>query len=272
MRKFSHLLILLVLIFAFITFLAGRAEAPALKLTDNQRPIPVLMYHKVNPYRSSGGKGLRVDPNEFSWQMRYLKQRGFTTISSTDLINYLRHKKTLPKRPILITFDDGYEDNYLFAYPVMKRYGFKGVIFLVADDIGRYNVWDVKIGKQPYNKLLNWNQIMEMKRYGFEFGSHTLSHPHLARINRTVAAYEIAESKRALEKRLGVPVTSFAYPYGNLDDDVAQMVKKAGYSCAFTTAIGPVIKTSDPYRLNRFRITGYTNRTGFITAVEGEPY
>lgn len=97
MRKFSHLLILLVLIFAFITFLAGRAEAPALKLTDNQRPIPVLMYHKVNPYRSSGGKGLRVDPNEFSWQMRYLKQRGFTTISSTDLINYLRHKKPCQK-------------------------------------------------------------------------------------------------------------------------------------------------------------------------------
>ncbi len=269
MRKSSKVLILLVLIFIIADYIIEDAEIPTMSMVSHSPPVAVLMYHKVSPLRSVGGRGLRVTPQEFAWQMKYLKDQGFTTITGEDLIRYLKQKRRLPSRAVMITFDDGYEDNYLYAYPIMKKYGIKATIFIVADEMGRYNAWDVILNKQPFNPLLNWDEASEMSHHGIEFGSHTLTHPHLAKIDLKQAKREIFDSKAEIEHQLGVEVTTFAYPYGNYDKNVVDLIKQAGYGCAFTTRTGPVLRQSDPYLLKRFRVNGYTTKTSFATLVKG---
>lgn len=226
--------------------------------------IPILMYHKVNPNPGTGGLGLRVPPDKFEWQMKYLKKNGYETISLVDVMDHFEKGKHLPDKPIVITFDDGYLDNYQFAYPIMQKYGFTGTIFVVSKAIGNTNFFDVEKKLQPENRIMDWNEIRELDAAGFTIGAHTVDHPHLAEVTPEVARYQIEESKRALEHGLKKPVEVFCYPYGSYNDTVAQITKEAGYRAAVTTELGLAKITSDPFKLHRIRVTGHYSNEKFI--------
>ncbi|MFZ5897694.1 MAG: polysaccharide deacetylase family protein [Bacillota bacterium] len=231
--------------------------------------VPVLMYHKISPDPKAGGYGLRVTPREFAWQMNYLTSQGFTTISPHDLERALYESAPLPPKPILITFDDGYRDNYLYALPVLKELGMQATVFVVAGAIGKTNFFDA--GSQPPNAIMNWEEIRTMERAGITIGSHTLTHPHLTRISTEEARRQIVEAKRVLEKGLGHEVRYFCYPYGDYNPTIEALVGEAGYTLSFTCDQGRV--TTDerrPLALKRLRVTGYLSRRDFASLLASE--
>lgn len=132
----------------------------------NASQIPVLMYHKISPSPKSGGLGMRVTPESFNLQMLYLVKNGYHTVRLTELTGFIKEDKTLPSKSIVITFDDGYLDNYKYAFPILKKYGFTATVFVVADYISETNDFDVVKKLQPVNKLLGWNEIDQMSAYG----------------------------------------------------------------------------------------------------------
>lgn len=226
--------------------------------------VPVLMYHKVNSNPLTGGLGIRVAPVRFERQMRYLANNGYHTVSLTDLVAFLEKNEVLPSRPVVITFDDGYLDNYQHAFPVLKKYGFTATIFVVVNYVGKTNDFDVQTGLQPVNQLAGWKELKQMADYGIVIGSHTMDHPFLTRLSPSKARYQIEKSKSVLEKRLGRPVEVFSYPYGSHNNRLVQMVKESGYLAAVTTDQGLVTRSSNPYVLKRIRILGTYDMQKFV--------
>ncbi|GAV21545.1 polysaccharide deacetylase family protein [Carboxydothermus pertinax] len=232
-----------------------------------ERGVIILMYHKVNPDWKTGGLGLRVPPREFDWQMHFLKENGFHVVSLNEAVDYLEYGKPLPEKPIVITFDDGYRDNYYYAFPILKKYGFRATIFIITGIVGKTNEWDEREGK-PTNYMLTWQQIDEMAKYGIEFGAHTVNHPRLTKVPLTVAEKEIVDSKKMLEEHFKRPIKYFCYPYGLYNDQIIKIVKKAGFRAATTTKLGINTKGVDLYQLKRVRVTGHMSRRQFVEQLE----
>lgn len=233
------------------------------KYLNITKGIPVLMYHKVGPDSFRNGPGLRVTPYEFERQIKYLKENGYNAISLDELINHRKKGASLPNRPIVITFDDGYKDNYTYAFPVLKKYGYTATIFIVYNEVGGYNQWDIKEHNTRPFELLTWEQIRTMQDYGICFESHTLSHPHLTSITAEEAQKEITESKTKLEQALGKPVKYIAYPYGQHNDQICEITQKAGYKAAVSTIFGTNQQNTDLYRLKRLRVNAFVNLEEF---------
>ncbi|SHI55753.1 polysaccharide deacetylase family protein [Desulfofundulus thermosubterraneus] len=228
-----------------------------------ERGIPILMYHKVNPDPRAGGLGLRVPPQKFARHMEYLADHGFHTVSLTDVVDHFQKGKPLPIRPVVITFDDGYLDNYTYAFPILKKYGFTATIFVVAHTVGKTNTFDA--GRQPVNKMAGWRELKEMADYGITIGAHTLDHPRLTRIPLEEARRQIKESKALLEAGLGRPVEVFSYPYGRYNRELALAVRESGYRAAVTTEQGLACLGDDPFTLKRIRVMGSYDLQKFIT-------
>lgn len=226
--------------------------------------VPILMYHKVNPNPATGGLGLRVTPGSFERQMRYLDKNGFQTISIEHMMSHYTEGKPLPSRPIVITFDDGYEDNYRYAFPILKKHNMIATIFVVAGTIGGINEFDYRQGRQPMNKMATWEQLKEMADYGISIESHTVTHPHMAGVSLEQARKELVESKKILEKGLGRPVNYFCYPYGSYNQDVANLVGETGYKAAVTTVQGLASPDSNFYTLKRIRVLGRYSQREFL--------
>ena len=227
--------------------------------------IPILMYHKVNPDPQTGKLGLRVTPSEFEWQMKYLREEGYHSVSLGDVRDYIREGKPLPPKPVVITFDDGYRDNYTYALPILEDYGFTATVFVVVNTIGKENLFDR--GVQPVNQMLNWSELRDMASRGVTIGSHTMDHPHLADQPAEVARYQIKESKAALEKGIGQPVKYFCYPYGSYNMMVKRIVEESGYEAATTTRSGLTCPSDDVFALKRIYVSGQMNRQKFIREI-----
>jgi len=153
----------------------------------------------------------------------------------------------------VLTFDDGYQSLYTEVFPVLQRYGFSATVFLIAGFCGKDNYWPGQPTSVPRMKLLTWEQIGEMARFGIEFGSHTFHHPRLDHLPASALYDEIVLPKVVLENHLGRPVTVFAYPYGRYTDEVKDMVRSS-YEVACSTRIGLVKPLSDRYELERVEI------------------
>ncbi len=198
--------------------------------------IPALMYHKIgDPPEPTQLAKLWVSEEEFKWQMEYLLRHGWSPILFADLEEAEVGKSKLPPNAVLVTFDDGYANNYEVAFPIMKALGIKSNIFLVYETIDQHNAWhDPK--SEPWIRMLTWKQCFEMRDSGLvEFGSHTMKHRNLPTISLEEAKWELAESKRRLEEKLGVPMRGFAYPYGAgaYVPAVRQAAREAGYRYDF---------------------------------------
>lgn len=131
---------------------------------------------------------------------------------------------------LVITFDDGDRSVYRYAFPILKKYGVKAVVFLIADYIGKENRWDITtVGRSAH---LTWDEIKEMKEWGIEFGSHTLSHRNLTMLTRAEIVYELSESRRIIEEKIG-PIRCISYPFNRVNGEVVGYAKQAGYKYGF---------------------------------------
>lgn len=234
--------------------------------------MPVIMYHRVIKDESEKGvHGTYVTVEQFEEQMKYLKKKGYETVTFKDLLNN-RYKQRFDKEKkwIMLTFDDGYKDNYENAFPILKKYQFKGIIYIL-DGI-EYNKWDVDNPGNPEKRftLMNQDELLEMQNYGIEFGGHTSTHPRLAELSTEQVKSEIINSKFNIEKIIGKELLSFAYPYGSLNEEVKRIPQEAGYKFAVATDSGSIVFSDDLFEIRRIGIFPTNNLFNFKRKVSGK--
>ncbi len=229
------LLLLMLVCIPFLMVGPRNMNAKVLKDSANGTKIMVLNYHKVDNMNIS----LSVLPKDFEAQMEYLKDNGYHTITPDELYASLSGDAALPDNPVLITFDDGYEDNYQQAYPILKKYGFKATIFVITSFM------------DTQKNYLTWAQAKELEANGISIESHTVSHKSMTELNDDQLRAELVNSKKAIEDHLGKSVDYIAYPTGTYNLHIAELVKDAGYKAAFTIKYGNVDKASNLYALER---------------------
>lgn len=282
---------------------------------EGSLPLYILSYHRFSPFKEIiPSIPSSVAQASFGEQIAYLC-RNFQPVPLSFIAHCIHQKKPFPKNAITITIDDGYKDNYFYAYPILKKYGVPATIFLATSYIGGLQTpWEAKISfaishtslkeifiegigkfaleneKKKYiatkliikrlkkfshrrknllieellricgaevlpdlgeKLMLSWEEIKEMSENGIEFGAHTLTHPELTRMPLWEAKEEIERSKREIEEKLGKPVISFAYPSGLYNEEVVELVRRAGFLCAVTTNLEEVKPWSNPYKLGR---------------------
>jgi peptidoglycan/xylan/chitin deacetylase (PgdA/CDA1 family) len=248
--------------------------------------IPVLMYHRINNLDGVDKKdavniGLRVNPTVLEEQLKYLKQNNYIAVSSEQIYKHLYLNEALPNKSILLTFDDGYKDNFIYAFPLLKKYNM----------IGEFAIITKLVGQQDY---MTWQDLNNMKESGMSFSSHTLNHCYLAAIdtaatksgngrvflptptnvqakkeecpsvnyggqlNINQVRSEVLDSKQILEEKSQVKIYSLVYPFGNFNNEVMTEAKKAGYYFAFTVKAqkNEELNFATPFDLPRYRVFG----------------
>lgn len=215
------------------------SPATATETTSDNINIPVLYYHSINEPVSNE---VILSKDTLREQLQYVKDSGYTTITMSEFNDYLKGKGNLPKKSILLTFDDGYMDNYANAYPILKELNMTATIFVISSGIddGYY---------------LSSPQIKEMSDYGIDIESHTVNHVHLNTLSYQSQVDELTKSKSKLESITGKPVISIAYPFGDYTADTKKAAKECGYSLGFTTDTGFDNKQSDSFTLKRLYIS-----------------
>ena len=216
---------------------------------DLQDRIFILMYHRVNSYRKNE---LSVNTTQFKRQLDWLKSQGFRNMRMTDLESGFVEKIDNSRR-LIFTFDDGYEDNYINAFPLLKEYGYTGIFYLATNYIGTNKIYPLDIAESnriEQNQIMNWRQVLDMLQEGMEIGSHTMNHSALTSISMEDARREIFESKKKLEQKLQIEISSFCYPGGYFEKQHTLLVKNAGYRSACTASPG-IWRGHDLYELPR---------------------
>jgi peptidoglycan/xylan/chitin deacetylase (PgdA/CDA1 family) len=212
--------------------------------------LPILLYHRVvNSAAVIGKHKTYVWEAAFRKQMRWLKDNDYQTITFSDL-DGIPGGADLRKK-IIITFDDGYIDNYTVAFPVLKEFGFKAMIYLVTDY--KKNEWNLHEG-EPILELMSREQIIEMQDYGIEFGGHTRHHVDLKTSDIEKQTAEIADCYSDLEKLTAKKPISFAYPYGAYNDDTLKITPQSGFKYGITTIFGPHNWSEDLMRIRRIEV------------------
>ena len=215
--------------------------------------VPVLLYHKIDkPGPGVLVRGGFTPPARFARQMSDLKRQGFTFYSASELIDYYKEQQTFPANGVALTFDDGWKDNYVNAFPVLRSLGIKATIFLVPSCIGESSTKAMAPGESK-RAHLSRAEILEMSQHGIEFGSHSVNHRWLHELPADDVRFEVEESKKQLESLLQQTCKVFAYPAGFYSPAVEQIVENAGYVAAFTTIYGPS-ESPDLYALNRIEV------------------
>ena len=202
--------------------------------TANRLPIPILTYHQIepSPARGAGFRSLYVAPSAFVRQMALLHFLGYQGLSMSALMPYLRGE--LVGKVVGISLDDGYLNNLSYAMPVLQRYGFSSTCYVVSQYIGKTNEWDRHSGIAPA-PLMNAGELRQWVQGGQEVGAHTRHHVHLTKTELAESRDEFALCKAELEAVIDSPVQHFCYPYGEHNEQLAQLVQAAGYESATTT-------------------------------------
>ncbi len=218
--------------------------------------VPILMYHYVSVPPPDADKyrlDLTVTPDAFETQLDYLAINGYHPIRLADLTNYLLNGAALPDKPIVLTFDDGYADNYTIVFPALRNHKFPATFFIITDFVNE-NRWG----------YMNWAQLAEMVKGGMEIGSHSLDHPDLYRKPRAFQDDEVAGSKKMIEANLPTTVVSFSYPAGNYDANTLAALRAAGYLGAVTEIQGERQSSDKTLELRRIRVRGAYSINDFV--------
>ena len=211
-----------------------------LTMTNENVGVPVLYYHSVDP---SEANEVIISPEKLREELTFIKDSGYTTLTMSELNDYILNNAPIPEKSIVITFDDGYADNYANAFPILKELDIKATIFVIS------NFTD----KDGY--YMTSQQIKEMSDYGIDIQSHTASHAHLNQLTYEEQLNELKTSKEKLESITEKPVISIAYPFGDYDDNTILASKEAGYSLSFNTNRGLSDRTDNPLSLNRIYVS-----------------
>lgn len=234
--------------------------------------MPIIMYHRVvDSPNEVGVHGTYVTKELFRKHMQVLKDNGYRTVTFKELAEDHLLIKRFDKgnKFVVLTFDDGYEDNYRVMFPILKEFGAKAVIFLLSES--KYNEWDVNNPNNPEKRfdLMNEEQVKEMAAYGVEFGAHTKTHPYLSSLPLEEAREQIVQCKEKLEQTYGQPFITFAYPYGDLNDEVKAEVRKAGFTFAVSTDSGEITVDSDLFQIRRIGIFPRNSMLTFRRKISG---
>ena len=231
------------------TPITAEAEPSATSAVNSHQPavqekrtakVPILVYHHVSQSDPEGSAGLRrltVTADMFAQQMQYLQDNGYHVITFADLADYFEHGKELPTLPVIISLDDGWETQFEYALPSLEKFHYPATFFVVTDYIGRPG-------------FISWPQLQTLLTDGMRIGSHTRSHPRLAKIKDPEKLWDqVYNSKAILESQLEASVEEFAYPYGSYNAKAAAAVKEAGYRAGRGCCSGIAHTSSDVFTL-----------------------
>lgn len=226
--------------------------------------VPILMYHAVGHSPSAAAYGLSVSPGAFRAQMEILARRGFTPITTAALGEGWRSGRPLPSRPVLITFDDGYEGVHRHALPVLAEHGFAATVFVSTGWLrGTYDE-----GGAP-DTMLDWGQVRELAATGVEIGGHSHTHPELDQLDDAGLRAETVRCREVIAAELGERPASFAYPFGYSSRRVRQAVRAAGFAQSLAVGNALARRRQGPYALERVTVRRSTGAAEFARLVEG---
>jgi peptidoglycan/xylan/chitin deacetylase (PgdA/CDA1 family) len=229
--------------------------------------VPVLIYHHINPH---SGDTVTVTPEVFAAQMTWLAGSGFTTISLDDLMRALCREQEIDNKAVVLTFDDGWLDNYQFAIPVLERLKFQAAFFIITGRVDASSNGRIKrFSDTPLHEaakafiqrgesarvVLDWDLIRNIEEKGlFRFYSHTVSHRRCAGLFRAELLNELLESKLRIESELERPCPYLCWPYGSYSEDTIRVAQETGYTALFTTDYGFCDPASDPFKIRRIEV------------------
>lgn len=213
--------------------------------------VPVMMYHnvgKVDVFRED-----TVSPENFERQLKFLRTRGYHILTLAELVDGIKAGKKFKHNTVAVTFDDGMKNNFTAAYPILSQYKIPTTFFICPG----------KIGKPDY---LSWDDVLAMKKGGMSIASHSVHHAYLPKLSIKEQIYEIQESKKILEAKLGESVDFFAYPIGGFNEQIKETLRKSGYAAGFTTNRGNDRLDRDVYEINRIRFGDRDTNDWILTA------
>ena len=219
--------------------------------------LPILVYHKIDRI-PPGSRYPRnyVTPEQFDAQLAFLQRASYRSVSFADYLAHRDGGARLPRRPIIITFDDGYRSNRTIAQPILEKHGCTATIFLVAGYVGKTNAWDPDELQEP---LLDAGEVRAMQAAGIEFGSHTCTHAPLTRLAPADALAELQSSREQLGALLGRPITVLGYPYGDYNRETLRLARDAGYQAAVVVRRRMNTHATDLLELRRIPVTCLTS-------------
>ncbi|MFF0365273.1 polysaccharide deacetylase family protein [Streptomyces fungicidicus] len=227
-------------------------------------PVPILMYHAVAADPSGATRALSVSPEAFAEQMAVVADRGLTPVTTAELAACWRSGRALPERPVLVTFDDGYEGVHRHALPVLAGHGFPATLFVSTGWLrGPYDT-----GGGP-DTMLDWDQVRELAGAGVEIGGHSHSHPQLDQLDDRPLRSELTLCREIVSDQLGSAPASFAYPYGYSSRRVRRAVRETGYAQALAVGNGLARRAQGPYALRRVTVRRSTDTAAFERLVTG---
>ncbi|MCP4403384.1 MAG: polysaccharide deacetylase family protein [bacterium] len=217
--------------------------------------IPILTFHSID----ASGSVISMAPARFRQLLYTLKQQGYHSVSLTDVMQWLSEEKTLPAPCVVITFDDGFQNLYAHAFPVLAELGFTATLFLTTGYCGQYNAWRTRFSDIPRLPMLTWEQIEEMAQSLFDVQAHSRTHPFLFTLNAEQMNDELVGSKHEIEDRVGKSVDFFAYPYGFFHKNEDLPVRRI-FQGACSTNLRAASRTSDRYLLPRIDMYYFSHR------------
>ena len=231
LRKICAALFVTIIIFAAIIFLLPEPEG-----------FPILEYHQVTDEQLDPVfEVYNVPPAEFSAQLDFLQAQGYTTITLQDFMRAVHGKATLPEKPIVLTFDDGYADNYSTMLPILEAHKMTAVVYVITNEVGKKN-------------YMSLEQLKDMQRRGIEIGSHTADHLPLTEMTPDEQLYQIQASKRFLEWSGLATIYSLSYPNGAFNDAITEILRREQYLTAVTGDAGLNTLETNPYKLYRVHV------------------
>jgi peptidoglycan/xylan/chitin deacetylase (PgdA/CDA1 family) len=239
--------------------------------TENPGTLPVLMYHRVADDGPAALARYRVSPQQFERQLAFLRAHGYSALTSDAVRAYLAHDLPFPARSVLLTFDDGYADFALHAWPALRRHQLTAEVFIVTDLVGTTAHWDAALGAPA--ALMSWDQLRALADEGVRFGSHLATHRRADTLSSAELEQELLRSRVALERELRSEVVSIAAPYGFIDSRYLWLAREAGYEVGYSTKHGHARVGDHTLALARMEVRGDMGMAEFerllMTAPDG---